>query len=680
MKHYNFYRFSMFFLFSLTFSSLTFTQEPPIKWGEIPRGDLEMRSFPQDTNASAVILCDFGDSYITEKYNNIFKKHVRIKILSSKGYPFGTHSFIIYRDWRNERVRDLEGITYWINDRNEIEKEELKENDILMKKIDSRRNQYWFTLPALRPGCVLEIRYTIISKSIQFKDWTFQKIEPVRMSEYRILFPREIGFSAIHQGTLPYAIRENNNVIEKVLYSTERECTKMRWVVSNAPALRPEPFMTSVNDYVKKLSIQLSGFAIPGYYMGDILSNWGQFGKELHEDEDFGERIKDTRAVRNVAEQITAGLSSQEEKMRAIYAWVSKSIVWSGTNTPFAWQEGDEILKSKKGSNADINFLLLSLLKTVEIKGYPVILSTRENGKFTESYPVVSQFDYMLAKAVIDSQNYYFDATDPNRPIDLLPTQALNMKGLVFTDASLEWTKFTTPKKFSNISAAMISLSKDGSLSGSLDDLYRDYGSLEMRNNIANKNELDITKELFDTELQGFSIDSLHIDAKDSVNKPLKIKAWISSSTYAQTNGDLIYFNPHMLHRIKENPLKNEKRIFPLDYSFQHDYSSTINLTIPDSFEVRESIANRNMVIGSNLAQFSRKVIVQGNQIRIQYKWEIRETEIDTVYYARMRDFYAQIISIESEQFVFARSKPLIVPSITGSKKEANTSKKKGKR
>jgi hypothetical protein len=51
-----------------------------------------------------------------------------------------------------------------------------------------------------------------------------------------------------------------------------------------------------------------------------------------------------------------------------------------------------------------------------------------------------------------------------------------------------------------------------------------------------------------------------------------------------------------------------------------------------------------------------------------------------------MRDFYAQIIAIESEQFVFARIKPQvvpasnIVPSATGTQNEVKPSKKKGKR
>jgi hypothetical protein len=78
--------------------------------------------------------------------------------------------------------------------------------------------------------------------------------------------------------------------------------------------------------------------------------------------------------------------------------------------------------------------------------------------------------------------------------------------------------------------------------------------------------------------------------------------------------------------------------------------------------------------------------MAKGNQIRIQYKWEIRETEIDTVYYTRMRDFYTQMIAIEAEQFVFAKIKkpiaPLskVVPAMATPQKEKRTAQKKGKK
>lgn len=669
--------FLLLLLLCILFSLPGYTQNAPAVWGEIPNADLEMKSYPADTNAAAVILYEHGDSYITERYNNIFTVHTRIKILTPQGYPLGTRSFIVYKDTRDERVRNLEGCTYWLNDQNEIMKSELQEKDILIKDIDNRRKEYWFTLPALKPGCVLEFRYTIISKSILFHDWVFQQSEPVRYSEYKILFPREIGFSGIHQGSFPYTLRDNRPVLNKLLYSTPRECTQMRWVVENAPALRPEPYMTSIEDYVKKVSLQLSGFAIPGYYIGDLCEDWAAFATMLKKDEDFGKKDLDSRVIRETAARLTGGLATNTEKMKALYSWVAKNIVCSEYKTPYSWQDLDKVIEQKKGSNADINFLLLALLKATGLEGYPVILSTRSNGKISEAYPVVSQFNSMIVQAVVDSQKYYLDATEPDRPFNLLPPEVLNVKAIVFKDEKFEWAKLSTPKRSINLSAASIVLQKNGSISGTLEDMYRDYGNLARREDIKGKENSVIAKELFNSENLGLNIDSITVEGKDGIDVPLKLRARVTSSTYAQCNGHLIYFNPHLVGRMTENPLKNERRNFPLDYAYPRECNAIVNLTIPDSMEIHESVVSRSLIVNPNLASFSRKVMVKDNQIRVQYKWEIRETEIDTMYYSNMRDFYSQIIALESEQFVFSRIKPAVQPT---SKIVGLPAKKKGKK
>ena len=69
------------------FSSGSFAAEPdpPMKWGEIAREDLSMTSFPADSNANVVILCDFGDLSFDSQYDPYFTRHVRIKIFKPSG-------------------------------------------------------------------------------------------------------------------------------------------------------------------------------------------------------------------------------------------------------------------------------------------------------------------------------------------------------------------------------------------------------------------------------------------------------------------------------------------------------------------------------------------------------------------------------------------------------------------
>ncbi len=49
------------FWFCLQLSAPLLAGEKAIKWGHIPRADLEMATFPDDTNAAAIILADIGE-------------------------------------------------------------------------------------------------------------------------------------------------------------------------------------------------------------------------------------------------------------------------------------------------------------------------------------------------------------------------------------------------------------------------------------------------------------------------------------------------------------------------------------------------------------------------------------------------------------------------------------------
>ena len=60
---------SVLFISSTFIFAPAFSQDAPITWGDIPRADLEMKSYEPDSNASAVILCDYGESHYNDLLN-----------------------------------------------------------------------------------------------------------------------------------------------------------------------------------------------------------------------------------------------------------------------------------------------------------------------------------------------------------------------------------------------------------------------------------------------------------------------------------------------------------------------------------------------------------------------------------------------------------------------------------
>lgn len=651
----------MFFFF---LSMFKLNAQFAAKWGEIPKSDLEMKSYAQDTSASALVLSDYGESYFDDELNIVFNRHLRVKIFNTKGYSWGTHSVTLYTQDDTESISDIEGITYYLDENSSIIKNELSKKEIFKEKLDEKHTKYKFTLPLLKPGCIIDIKYKITSESFWFmKDWVFQYEEPVKWSEYKVTTPKQIVYAFVAIGYEQWAInkRTNTNQIFSGVAASSLglssqmstcECYQNHWAVKDLPALRDEPFITTKEDYYNRVTTQLSAFSLVGTGVRRILNTWNTLVNELADHKKFGDRIDDTRQVTKKAKLITESLTTNDEKINAIYDWVTKSIVWNRENRLFAEQDVDDVLESAKGSSAEITFLFLSLLKSVGINGYPVILSTRSNGRIQDAYPIISQFNYVLAQVNTSNGYVFVDATNSNRPIELLPSKVLNTRGLVIREDSLKWVNIVTTKTDIYRTVANIKIDSEGNLDGIVEEKFEDYGALIARNTLEDKKDIEFAKDVLDAEETGINIDSVTITGKDSIKIPIKMICKVSSPNYAQTNGEIIYINPHFVNRYRNNPFKTEKRKFPVDYSFGRGYSNYVSIIIPPGYEIKETIPNRTLSVANNAISFNRVVQTDSGKIQVNYKLSINENEIKPRFYNNLRQFYEQIVASEAEQIV----------------------------
>jgi transglutaminase-like putative cysteine protease len=653
--------FSVCFILSLFLTDFNYTQDFPIEWKKIPQEDLKMTSYAADTSASALILCDFGFTSFNDYLELVFTRHMRVKIFNDNAYDFATH--IITLSAEDEYIDDIEGFTYWLDDNGKMAKSELDEDDILKEKITSAYVQHKFTMPALRPGCIVDIRYKIITKSVwAVRDWIFQYTEPVRWSEYRLMYLNNLAYSAVTRGYEGFYINEaiqTTRVVSGTALSYTKNsianCNILRWVVKDAPAVREEAYSTCPEDYMNKVEIQFSGYAIPGQGVKTFNNDWKTFVKDEHEGKWFGKKISTSGKVKTVANTVTAGIHDNEEKIKAIYNWVTRSITWSGANTRYPQKDMDYVLEQKKGNSADINLLLVSLLKSAGLECYPLILSTRSNGKIQDLYPIDNQFNYVIAKVSDGSKNYYLDATDPLRPYDLLPQKVLYVKAIAIKEGPVEWVTLGCEKKNTTYNIAWLRVDEEGSINGYFENSLGEYVSLSIRKELVSGNERDIIKKYLETEMYGFEIDSIVISNKDSIHLPLKITTYVTSDQYAQVSGDMIYLNPNFVFRIKENPFKAEQRKFPVDYGYYRTFNTIITILFPEGYDVRESIKNKNLYAGASNINYSRKTALEHNQLQLVCKFDIREIEVKPVLYEKLREFYSRLLSTQSEQIVLAR-------------------------
>lgn len=145
---------------------------------------------------------------------------------------------------------------------------------------------------------------------------------------------------------------------------TENILTNVKTFVGrNLPALKDDDFVWHATDYGDKVTAELANIFVPGAVYQSYTSTWDDVDGQLMSDEDFGGRLKRSSPLKD---EITAagipGISDKKERIAAVWKLFKSKVRWNGKYA--LWGESaSKILKEGTGTNADINFLLINMLK-----------------------------------------------------------------------------------------------------------------------------------------------------------------------------------------------------------------------------------------------------------------------------------------------------------------------------
>ena len=654
MKRYRDVYTAVVLFFALCFIPVQLqSEQPDMTWGVVLKEHLTMDHFPQDTNASAVVLFDYGESVVAEDLYIDYYRHRRIKILSADGYDWGSHSIAYRAARRAQRVQDIEAHTINIDSAGNVTRHTLDEDSIFDEDIDGTWRRIRFTLPALQPGSVVEYRYRIASDNATLlHDWSFQTSIPVLWSEYHARIPNFLRYVQVIEGTHPLHRRD------QVPYEGDRylfDGIEYQWVMKDLPAIRREPFISTVSDYMSRIRFQLSIIQIPRMPVQNILNTWPDLIEELDADRNFGRLASGTRRIRRVARDVVDGLTDPAEKMRAIYRYVQTSIVWDGNYRVFASERLNSIYDNKTGNSADIALLLTAMLRAVDIDADPVILSTRSNGRIQTMYPIVHQFNHVITRVTIGRQYYLLDATNPYIPVGLLPYETMTDTGVLIKKDQGEWITIGSILPTRRSLESNLELHSDGTVNGTLTIEDLGYNAADRRRQLDNNTTEEYLQDVLGDDHSLIDVDTFAVAHRDEIDKPLITSVHISSSDYVSAVGDYVYINPWLTGRMNENPLRRPERTFPVELVYQRESAMNVELTIPEHFEVVETPRPVVLRLPHNAGHYRKRVSVSDNVIRMQREFELRQITFEPDQYQELREFFGQVVAHDNEQMVLRR-------------------------
>ncbi|MFK7905762.1 MAG: DUF3857 domain-containing protein [Chitinophagales bacterium] len=651
---------SNLFIGCLIFSIQLFAQPLPIKYGDVKMSDLKMDTYEADPDASVVILADIGTvNFELARGHSEYARHRRIKILKKSGFDWADIS--IEYNHRTGNVKGIKGITYAMEG-GKLVKHKLDKKEVITEKISNFQSQKKILMPAVKEGTIIEYSYTIVSENYVVPDWYFQTTEPILYSEYRVKIPEYFNYANYYQGAVPLEINTNEKYSD-----TESINGQMlnyagqyyRRVAKNVPALRPEPYMTTLRDYQAKVGYQLQAIDIPGQILHTVMEDWDKVSKELWEDEDFGLPLKgySNGSVKKIVPGIVAKAKTEQEKMIAIYDYVKQNIGWNGIYSIWTGQSLNNVFSEKSGRSSEINLMLTLMLREAGIEAYPAILSTRSHGKMQPIYPFLDQFNHVITYVKIGEEEHWLDAIHKNRPYNLLDDNDLNQKAFLLNKANPEWKTIDSKQKYQHVASATFVLNKEGDLEGILNHSDKDYSAFYKRMNLKEKGEESYAKGVFEEDVPDMDLKKYTFENKNNLTEPLKSTYEIKVNGAASTVDGRMYLNPMLTEKMAENPFKLDKRTYPIDYGHGYNYTYIFNVEIPEGYEVEELPEATRIGLPNKACSFLYNASVNGNKLQLMSKFSINQALFVPEEYGAIKQFYDLIVAKHAEQIVLKEVK-----------------------
>ena len=386
------------------------------------------------------------------------------------------------------------------------------------------------------------------------------------------------------------------------------------------------------------------------------MGTWTQTCEELLKDEDFGYSLnRDNPWLNDVMGAAVHGAANQLQKAKNIYAYVRDNMTCTNNSRKYLEQPLKNVLKSRNGNDAEINLLLVAMLRKAGLNADPVLLSTRSHGYAYAMYPLLDRFNYVIAQMIIDGRTYYLDASDPRLGFGRLGYQCYNGHARVInTDATpVEFTADSLMER--KVTSFFIINDEKGNFLGSAQESPGFYESYGLRNKIKEKGKDEYLRDIKKGFITETEVSNLSIDSLDKYDDPLAIKY---DFQFKSEKEDILYINPMFGEGYKENPFKSAERFYPVEMPYTIDQTYLLQLQVPEGYVIDELPKQIIVKLNENDdGMFEYRLSESNGTISLRSRLRIKRSYFMPDEYEMLREFFGLVVKKHNEQIVLKKKK-----------------------
>jgi len=651
------------FLFLSSILSITaFSQN--FDYGAITYDDYEFDRKKIDSNANAVVLKEFGTARIdiddaTGRLELVFDYHVKIKIYNKEGFDNANVIVPLYKDdTREETINDLKASTFnYVSGR--FVETAMDRKATFFENRSKYTKLLKFTLPNLSEGSIIEYSYRLKSPNLfNFKTWNFQSNIPKVISEYQVLIPGLYNYNVSLRGYQKLTDQKVELLRECLrLNGATIDCSKITYLMKNVPAFIEEDNMTAPSNFKSAVYFELSDVVNPSGAKTSYTKTWKDVDYELTSDKSFGSQMKRKDVYKELIPAIIKDAGDDLNKAKAVYNYIKKQVKWDNYYGIYSVDNIKKSLENRSGCVADVNLNLIAALSAANLDAEAVILSTRENGAINKLYPVISDFNYVVAKVNIGDKSYMLDATEPLLPFGLLPLRCMNDQGRVINlKKPSYWIDLKASQKTVTNYILNGKLNQDGKVIGTLSTISQGYAAYNKRKEIKRYTSADEFVEKLDDRLTKIKIVNHTIDNLDSVENPLTENYEIEFTVTDGSNNNNFYLSPFFINAITKNPFNLNVRTYPVDLGVASDERIIINIDLNQHYNLVEKPKDMAIGLPNNGGRYLLQTQLDGKTLSLSQILQFNNAIYEPDEYPYLKAFYSKIIQNQKAEYLLKKA------------------------
>ncbi len=603
----------------------------------------ELKSTKSTLNPDAAAEILYSSYHYRIDYQGVMYKDVvnRVKIYNKdKASDYLDTQVSIY-DGKNgrEKLLDLKAYTYNFEN-GKIKSTKVEKDSKFKSTEDKNYNITKLAFPDVKNGSVLEYNYSIETPFYYSIDKVMVEREiPIKYFEYILDAPTQLGYTLNYTGTL---VPKYRIIEDKEMYGGPHKT--YRFGYENIPAYKDENFVGNNNNFKTSIKPEVNSTYINNDYKRYALT-WEDVRKNLYENDDFGGELKKSNAVKNILPANISSISNQNEKADAIFQFVQDNYKWNNEIGVIANEGVKNLISTKIGNSAEINFLLILLMKDAGLEANPVVLSTVGRGLLKIERPSITQLNYVVAEVLIGEASFLYDASSKWSSKNMLPPRALNYMGFLFTDKLSKQIAIGYKDKSETELTVDAKLNTDGTFSGHFSDSDTKFFGM-MAHEMYDKNKDDYQKTYKDK--YSFPLKNLKSGTKNT--NDFETSFDFDSDTFVDAIGNKLVFNPLLFLFSKSHDFDQEtERKSPIEFYTAYSRKKKVTITLPEGYVFENLPASKRFRTEGNEISYLYFVEQKGNQLIVETTTTLDSEFFPKEYYPAFKQVFDNITKMEGQ-------------------------------